>query len=205
MDVDALVALHDEAVGGWHHDEAAASRRLEGPAPDPGSESSELWRVIGREHLVNIRLWHEEDQARRRDVDDATIAAVKRRIDGLNQARNDLVERIDEEILAAVGPAPDGVPLHSETPGAMIDRLSILALKVYHMGEESERADADEAHRAACRARRGVLEEQRADLAACLAELLDDLVAGRRRVRLYRQFKMYNDPATNPALRGEGR
>jgi hypothetical protein len=93
------------------------------------------------------------------------------------------------------------VRLHSETPGAIVDRLSILSLKLYHMREEVERVDASEQHRRDCAEKLSVLERQRSDLAGCLADLLRDLVAGRATFRVYRQFKMYNDPETNPALR----
>ena len=196
-----IVELQDEGVRRWHADPAGVDGWAEGRAPDTAPAESIL-----RQHMVNVRLWHEEDEARRTDVGDSVVAAVKRRIDSLNQQRNDLIERMDEEIQAVLtGAADAAVPLHSETPGAIIDRLSVQALKVYHMREESEREDADEAHRTRCGARLALLEEQRRDLARCLDELLVEVGEGRRRVRLYRQFKMYNDPATNPALRSGGR
>jgi hypothetical protein len=203
--VNRLVEWQDSAVAAWHADRRPTEDQLEDRGWNAGPQASGLGTAIGREHLTNIRLWHEEDEARRPDVDDTVIAAVKRRIDGLNQRRNDLIESIDEalaqtlEVLETETRA--GSRLHSETPGAIIDRLSILALKIYHMREEAQRADASPGHRAECAARLEVLVRQRADLAGCLEELQRDLASGRARFRTYRQFKMYNDPETNPALR----
>lgn len=205
----ALVEWHEDAVAAWHRDRVAVERDLErhgwaGGPPGPG-----LAEAIGREHLANILLWHEEDEARRPDVEDHVIAGVKRRIDVLNQRRNDLIEAADDALaalLAERGVVPvEGGRLHSETPGAIIDRLSILALKVYHMREETERADADAGHRSRCSERLAVLERQRADLAGCLDALFVELASGQARFRTYRQFKMYNDPETNPAVRAARR
>lgn len=205
LPVADLVSWQDGAVAAWHADPDATETRLEELGWSPGSVASRLGAAVGREHLTNVRLWHEEDEARRQDVDDAVIAGVKRRIDQLNQRRNDLIEAIDEALTFAleetgIAPGPGG-RLHSETPGAIVDRLSILALKVYHMREEAERADAPAGHRAVCAERLDILERQRADLAGCLRALCDELLAGRATFRTYRQFKMYNDPETNPAVR----
>lgn len=186
----SLLAFHDACLArvGWPRDEA--------PAPE-----GEAWAAIADNHRSNGLLWLEEDQARRRDVPDAAIAANKRAIDGCNQRRNDAVERLDVGLLALLGPAMgEEARLHSETPGLMVDRLSILALKCHAMAREALRGDAAEGHRATCAARLERLREQRADLAACLDALLADCLAGRARFKLYRQFKMYNDPALNPAL-----
>jgi hypothetical protein len=173
-------------------------------APEGGNAA---WRAIATNHRFNCLLWREEDKARRNDVPASEIAAGKRRIDACNQQRNDAVEAIDEAILTAlagVTPAPDA-RLSSETAGAMIDRLSILALKVHHMREQTLRADAGAAHVDACAARLGRLVMQRADLSGCLDRLLLEARDGRAYFKVYRQFKMYNDPALNPYLYGGGR
>ncbi len=198
-----LVDWQAELVDAWHLDRGTSERSLVG-SPWSVGRTPELDRAISEEHLVNIRLWHEEDEARRPNVDDHVVAATKRRIDVLNQRRNDLIERIDDvllELLAESNLPRATAPLHSETPAAIIDRLSVLALKVYHMREEAERSGAQEAHRTLCRERLGVLERQRDDLAACLDALSIDLEAGNKRFQRYRQFKMYNDPEMNPAIR----
>ena len=209
LPVEELVRWQDAAVVEWHHDTPGAETRLEDLGWSPGPASPVLGAAIGREHLTNVRLWHEEDEARRPDVDDEVIAGVKRRIDRLNQRRNDLIETIDEAMtsaLEAAGVEPRaGSRLHSETPGAILDRLSILALKIYHMREEAERTDALASHRTICAERLGILERQRADLAGCLRSLCDELLSGAATFRTYRQFKMYNDPETNPAVRASRR
>ena len=191
-----IVDLHDRVL-------AQADWSTTGAVPQAG----DVWSYIERNHRFNCRLWAEEDQARRRDVPDAAIVANKRGIDGFNQQRNDAIEKIDESLLARL-PALEGgaaVRLNSETAGAMIDRLSILSLKLFHMRIQTERKDADEAHRETSRARLARLTEQRADLAGCFDALLADCLAGRARFKVYRQFKMYNDPAFNPYLYGAKR
>lgn len=200
-----LAEWHDATVLAWHRDPSRTADQLERHGWGDGPVEAGLALAVGREHLTNIQLWHEEDEARRPDVGDHVIAGVKRRIDGLNQRRNDLIEAIDEALTAlleegGVEPVP-GSRLHSETPGTIIDRLSILALKVYHMQEEAEREDAEDAHRSRCSQRLGVLARQRTELTGCLQALLDELASGQARFRTYRQFKMYNDPETNPAVR----
>ena len=154
-------------------------------------------------------MWREEDKARRRDVAASEIAASKRHIDAYIHQRNDAVESIGEAILAALAqaavvPAP-GAWLSSETAGAMIDRLSILALKIHHMREQTRRVDAGSAHVQACAARLQRLQQQRTDLAGCLERLLREAEIGRAWFKVYRQYKMYNDPSLNPYLYGQVR
>ena len=181
--------LQDEFTREWHS-------RQELPADRNGLE-----RLIIEQHLSNFRLWHEEDQARTPNAPAEKIAQVKRNIDQLNQQRNDLIEEIDRTLLESLKHIDArSAELHSETPGMMIDRLSILSLKLYHTREEMERGDATEEHRARNRERLKILEEQKSDLAKTLNRLWEDLHAGRRRFKLYRQLKMYNDPALNPEI-----
>jgi len=164
------------------------------------------WEFIEANHRCNNLLWDEEDRARRKDVPDSAIAENKRAIDRNNQRRNDAIERIDECLIAQLAGAAPGADarLNSETAGAMIDRLSILALKIFHMREQTERRDASAAHIDECTRKLARLQEQREDLAGCLDRLLADCAAGRAYFKVYRQFKMYNDPALNPYLYGGG-
>lgn len=163
------------------------------------------WRWIDENHRCNAALWREEDKARRTDVPDAEIVRCKRSIDRCNQQRNDAVEALDECLLGALADSvkvqPDALQ-SSETVGAIIDRLSILSLKIFHMGLQTRRADAGEEHVAKCTAKLDVLVRQRRDLVACLDRLLEGLSSGRAIFRTYRQYKMYNDPALNPELYG---
>lgn len=202
LSAQAIVELHDQRTRDWHHIEPPAAAD-----PRPGGSFAENWfSAVARQHLANFELWHIEDEARDPSATDQQIASVKRRIDRTNQRRNDLAEELDRlllEFLQERGlPRPDA-PLHSESPGLMIDRLSILALKIYHTREESTRNDAPQGHVERNRQRLAVLEEQRADLAACLDALWRETLAGERRFKIYRQMKMYNDPALNPAIYGK--
>ena len=191
-----LLALHDSrhAIAGWAAGGAAGGRDA-------------LWRAIEDNHRCNCLLWDEEDLARRRNVPDAEIAKNKRAIDGFNQKRNDAIERIDEGLWIHFFDENENedATLSSETPGAMIDRLSILSLKIHHMRLQTQRTDVDRAHVENCVAKLNRLNEQRTDLASCLDRLLADVERGEARFKVYRQFKMYNDPALTPAIYGEKR
>ena len=183
------------------------------------TDETELWKWIIKNHCNNCLLWAQEDLARRIKVSDIDIAINKRAIDRYNQARNDAIERIDEQLLIAlklvdVNSAQTDSPivkvakdarLHSETAGSMVDRMSILALKICAMRQQTERIEVDEAHRLMCHRKLERLNEQRSDLGACLDELLADTEAGRAYFKVYRQFKMYNDPQLNPALVAESK
>jgi hypothetical protein len=197
LSAEAIIQQQDAETRAWH--QAAEKPTF------PAAAEADWLRLVSGQHWANFELWHIEDEARVPGAADAELAAVKRRVDPTNQRRNDLAEGLDRALLAWL--EPQGLPnaaaaLHSETPGLMIDRLSILALKIYHTREEAERADAPEGHAERNRARLAILLEQRGDLAACLDDLWSEILAGTRRFKLYRQLKMYNDPSLNPAVYG---
>lgn len=151
---------------------------------------------------IDTVQWHLEDIIRDPDIDPVAALAIKRRIDRSNQDRTDLVERIDSYFLdryADVTPLPDAT-INTESPAWAVDRLSILYLKIYHMQAEVDRADVADVHRAACRAKLDILLVQRTDLSEAIDQLLADIAAGRKYMKVYRQMKMYNDPALNPVL-----
>lgn len=160
------------------------------------------FKFIEENHQWNFSLWHEEDIARIKDIDSNRIVEAKRNIDRYNQARNNAMEKIDEWILnflnfnnvASIG------AMHSETPGMMIDRLSIMSLKRYHMNEETLRADANADHKEKCTEKVALLDEQISDLSSCLEAIFSKLQSGEIRFKVYRQLKMYNDPSLNPEL-----
>ena len=189
LDAAHIVRLHDQANARWH------DTSLPEPAPDNPWDA-----LVLDQHRANFDLWHHEDAARDPLASDHDITAHKHAIDALNQRRNDLAEQIDLLLLASVPLQDESAPLHSETPGMMIDRLSILALKHFHTEEETRRPTAEPAHHQRNRERLTLLDAQRCDLAGCLDELWLDIQNGRRRFKLYRQLKMYNDPTLNPVL-----
>jgi hypothetical protein len=188
----AISALQADLTRLWHDSPAA-----------PISVDQEPARLAGENHRRNFDLWHVEDEARRDDLGAEHVYRAKRAIDRLNQERNDFIQRMDEWFVHHLRPPTAGCPLNSETPGMMIDRLSILALKTYHMAIEATRPEATTEHRAKAQQKVVVLEQQRVDLAQCLQALLDDIKAGQRTFKVYFQFKMYNDPTLNPALYGK--
>ncbi|QDS89673.1 hypothetical protein EC9_38730 [Rosistilla ulvae] len=191
IDVDAIVQLQADAVEQWHR----------GPIANPYTDFMQL---VCQQHEHNYRLWHQEDIARAKDVSDAEIAQVKRNIDGLNQKRNDWIEKLDDSItllLAQQGvETAEGAPINTETSGSAIDRLSIMSLRLYHYEEQLERDDASDEHRELVTQRIELCRQQQGDLSNSLKELLVDLFAGRKAHRTYRQMKMYNDPTLNPYL-----
>ncbi len=187
-----VLETQDEFTTQWHLDSDA--QYIGG---DP------LLKLVAKQHQFNFDLWHEEDKAREPNVSDATIATVKRNIDGLNQNRNDMITKIDEYLEDqhfSGNENSENLPWNSETIGSIVDRLSIASLKTFHMREQTERDDADEAHIANCAQKLERLLEQQNDLCIALRQLVDDVVAGKKQNKLYRQFKMYNDPALNSKI-----
>ncbi len=151
---------------------------------------------------IDTVQWHLEDIIRDPHINPIEALALKRRIDHSNQDRTDLVEEIDSyfrQLYSETTPLPDA-RLNTESPAWAVDRLSILALKIWHMQEQTQRKDADEAHKTRCQAKLNVLLEQQKDLSTAIDQLLDDILQGRKYMKVYRQMKMYNDPSTNPVL-----
>lgn len=188
-------------------DVAAASRqtRSENPIGTDTSADEPAWvALVLANHDFNFRLWHEEDLARDPHASDGVIAGVKRRIDRLNQLRNDSIERIDLALLQELADrgvvAKQGAGLNTETAGGAIDRLSILTLRRYHYGVEAQRGEIDEATRQKVTLAVARCRLQQLRLVTALGELLDDIFAGRRRHEVSHPLKMYNDPNLNPVL-----
>jgi Protein of unknown function (DUF4254) len=188
--VDDVGTVHRDTIARWH-------------AAEPDNPYDGLLGTICQQHQFNFLLWHEEDIARSPDVPDKRIAAVKRTIDRYNQQRNDWIEKIDEALivsLATAGILPRAdAHLNTETPGSAIDRLSIMALRIYHLDEQLAR-DTDAVHHAGVTEKLARCQAQHGDLSQSLAELLVDIFAGRKLLKVYRQMKMYNDPTLNPYL-----
>lgn len=154
---------------------------------------------------IDTVQWHLEDIIRDPQIDPVEALALKRRIDKSNQDRTDLVEKIDSYFYTLYHEVKmqDGATINTESPAWAVDRLSILALKIYHMQEQVDRADATPEHKAQCQKKLDVLLEQRVDLSTAIDQLLADFEAGRKYMKVYKQMKMYNDPSTNPILYGK--
>ncbi|HEY3929003.1 MAG TPA: DUF4254 domain-containing protein [Candidatus Koribacter sp.] len=187
-----IARLHEECTRRWH----TVPPRFEGGPSDFQS-------AVEQQHFANFELWHEEDKARMPGASDHEIATVKRNIDRFNQRRNDLMEKCDFFALEELKPRqlPNAsAPLHSESVGLMIDRLSILSLKIFHTEQEIERANAPTGHGERNRERLAILQEQRNDLAGAFDSLWQEILAGKKRFKIYRQLKMYNEPSLNPLI-----
>jgi len=185
-----------QAINDYH-----LTDNIDTPINNPYPEGSIENRLYLKCWIDTVQ-WHFEDIIRDPQIDPAEALVLKRRIDKSNQDRTDLVEQIDtyfREKYADVRVLPNA-RINTESPAWAVDRLSILALKIYHMREQAERPDASAEHRAKCQAKLGVLLEQQVDLSTAIDQLLEDIEAGRKYMKVYRQMKMYNDPATNPVL-----
>jgi hypothetical protein len=165
--------------------------------------SSNLDHLLYKKNWIDTVQWHYEDLIRDPEIDPSKALELKRKIDASNQERTDLVEYIDSYFLnkyQSVQPMP-GATLNTESPAWAIDRLSILALKIYHMEQEVSREDATQAHQEACTQKLLVLKEQRGDLSLAIDQLIEDIEEGRKYMKVYKQMKMYNDQELNPVLR----
>ncbi len=184
------------AIADYHlHDD------INHPVGNPFAPGS-LQALLYAKCWIDTVQWHLEDIIRDPAIDPVEALAIKRRIDASNQERTDMVEYIDSYFLdkySSVKPM-QGARINTETPAWAIDRLSILALKIHHMKAETERTDVSAEHRAACGKKLEVLLSQQEDLSTAIEELLEDIAAGRKWMKVYKQMKMYNDPALNPVL-----
>lgn len=188
MNIQDIVNLQAQKTAQWHE-------------IDPAISQDGFLGLVEGNHQQNFLLWHEEDIARCDDIGAERVVLAKRNIDRFNQKRNDLVEQMDKHLVQQLKPRESGCSFNSETPGMMVDRLSILALKQYHMAEEVARTDAASEHIEKCSKKLAVIKQQIEDLSCALTELLDQVADGTRSFRVYFQFKMYNDTETNPQLR----
>ncbi len=190
--------IFEQSVADYHIDDD-----VDAPTRQPYASDS-IEGVLYAKNRIDAVQWHLEDIIRDPEIDPVAALALKRRIDRSNQERTDMVEELDtyfRNLYAGVEVAPDAT-INTESPAWAFDRLSILALKIYHMEAEVNRPDATAEHRARCAAKLAVLTEQRADLISAIDALLDDIAAGRKYMKVYRQMKMYNDADTNPVLYG---
>ncbi|MBR5464581.1 MAG: DUF4254 domain-containing protein [Alistipes sp.] len=168
-------------------------------------EAGSLDALLYHKNWIDTVQWHLEDIIRNPQIDPVEALAIKRRIDKSNQDRTDMVEYVDSYMLEKYKDVvvAEDARLNTETPAWAIDRLSILALKIYHMGVETKREDVSDEHRAACQKKLDVLLTQQVDLSRAIEELIEDIEAGRKYMKTYKQMKMYNDPALNPVLYGK--
>jgi len=187
--------IFEQAILNYHKTD-----HVDTPMQNPYTEGIEA--DLYRKCWIDTVQWHLEDIIRDPQIDPLEALAIKRRIDQSNQDRTDLVETIDSYFYTKyhdITPQPDAT-INTESPAWAVDRLSILALKIYHMREQVERSDASEAHRTTCQQKLNVLLEQQIDLSSAINQLLADIEAGRKWMKVYKQMKMYNDPDTNPVL-----
>lgn len=187
---NAITTLHKNCILSWKNNGLSYQQQ-------------HFYQLVEENHAFNYQLWHAEDRARREDMGHEFVYIAKREIDGFNQQRNNRMEAMDEWLFKALNPAAATTcPVHSESPGMIIDRLSILSLKAYHMGLQAERQDVETAHREHCLLKLNTIHQQLEQLSACLQQLLGEVINQTRTFRVYHQFKMYNDPKLNPQLYG---
>ena len=196
METETYWRVFNEAINDYHKADNVGAP-LHNPYP-----ANAIEHLMYRKNWIDTVQWHLEDIIRDPQIDPVKALSIKRRIDASNQERTDMVEYIDSYFLdkykdVKVNP---GARINTESPAWAIDRLSILALKIYHMGVEAARTDADKAHKEACGKKLAVLNEQHDDLSLAIQQLLADIEAGEKYMKVYKQMKMYNDPSLNPIL-----
>ncbi len=194
--IENAISIFNRAIDDYHVEDC-----VDTPIINP-YESGTIENRLYLKCWIDTVQWHLEDIIRDPQIDPVEALTLKRRIDRSNQERTDLVEQIDSYFLQQYADVKilDGATINTESPAWAIDRLSILQLKIYHMKEQVEREDAMPEHKEKCRAKLDVLNEQNIDLPTAIGQLLADIEAGRKYMKVYRQMKMYNDPSTNPVL-----
>ncbi|WP_456421901.1 DUF4254 domain-containing protein [Lutibacter sp.] len=188
--------LFDEVIAKYH-----IIDNVDQPFKNPYNKDT-FEHLLYRKNWIDTVQWHYEDIIRLPDIDPVEAIVLKRKIDASNQDRTDMVEFIDSYFLNKFKDVKvqEGAKINSETPAWAIDRLSILALKIYHMNEEATRESASEEHRVKCQEKLAILLEQRVDLSTAIDDLLADFASGKKYMKVYKQMKMYNDEDTNPML-----
>ena len=197
--IEQILNIFNQSIDDYH-----TFDDVDHPVNNPYEEGSIERHLYNKEWIDTVQ-WHLEDLIRDPNIDPVKALALKRRIDKSNQDRTDLVEAIDEYfwmLFHDVTPMATAT-LNTESPAWAIDRLSILQLKIYHMKAEVERTDVDETHKAKCEAKLNVLREQNTDLSTAIAQLIEAYKRGEKVMKVYKQMKMYNDPALNPVLYGQ--
>lgn len=185
-----------------YHEIDSVDQSFNNPYSD---ETHLLAHLLYRKCWIDTVQWHYEDIIRDPNIDPVSALSLKRQIDASNQDRTDMVEYVDSYFLEKYKGASvkENATINTESPAWGVDRLSILALKVYHMNEEATRENASEEHRNACQIKLNILLEQRVDLSTAIDQLLGDISKGNKYMKVYKQMKMYNDDELNPVLRGE--
>lgn len=196
MQIDGAIRIFQQSIRDYHVSDSVDTE-IHNPYP-----AGSLENLLYMKNWVDTVQWHLEDIIRDPRIDPAEALRIKRRIDASNQHRTDLVEYIDSWLLDQYRdvPALPGAAFNTESPAWAIDRLSILELKIYHMEIEAGREAAAEAHRESCRSKLSVLLTQRTDLSVAIRQLLEDIAAGKKYMKVYKQMKMYNDESLNPVL-----
>ena len=188
-----ILSIFETSVADWHIEE----KESKNPHPIDSMEF-----ILYSKNQIDTIQWHVEDEIRRPDVADQNIVKFKREIDALNQRRTDLVEKLDDYFYSVYKDKERKVnsKMNSETPACLIDRMSILELKIYHMREQTSRVDIDVEHIETCKNKLAILMDQKSDMIVCLDDLFADLESGLKFMKVYRQMKMYNDKNLNPSL-----
>ncbi|MCC5920247.1 MAG: DUF4254 domain-containing protein [Cyclobacteriaceae bacterium] len=198
LSAEKCIQLFNQSINDYHKTDS-----IEAPSPNPYQVSS-LEYLLYKKNWIDTVQWHLEDLIRDPEIEPKRLVELKRKIDASNQDRTDTVEKIDDFIIAYFDfkntKKKENARMNSETPAWLLDRMSILMLKVYHMHEQTLREDADEEHIQKCELKLAILKEQQIDLTQCFDELIEDILNGNRFVKVYRQMKMYNDEKLNPIL-----